>query len=138
MKFVWNEQYSVHIGMIDEQHKHYFEILNRIFDGLDSSRMDKMQLGSIVRELVDYAFYHFQTEEKFFRDFQYEGAVQHIEAHDLYRKTMKGHLQELEGQQAEVMKIFQELAQFATDWFTNHILVEDKKYSQCFIDHGLV
>ena len=138
MQFVWDEQYSVHVHVIDEQHKHYFEIANRIFAKLDTGQVDKTELALMVKELVDYAFYHFQVEEKFFKDFNYPEAAAHLELHDSYRKTMKVFMAKMEDPNVEVGQVFQELAEFATDWFANHILVEDKKYTQCFTEHGLV
>ena len=56
MKFVWSDQYSVHVGLIDDQHKKYFDIVNKISDQLDSASADRETLEDIVKEMVEYAF----------------------------------------------------------------------------------
>ncbi len=137
MKFVWEEFYSVNVKLIDEQHQHYFEIINKISDHLDSDHLDRVMLGGILKELVDYAFYHLQTEEKYFQEFKYEGAAHHIEMHNVYREMMNKYMAQAQDPAVDVEKLFSEVSQFAIDWFASHILVEDKKYSHCFNDHGL-
>jgi hemerythrin len=138
MKLFWDEHYSVHVELIDEQHKKYFAIVNKIVDNLDSSAVDRQVIGEIVKELVDYAFYHFQVEEKYFTEFAYPEAESHIKGHDIYRNKMKGFLARMETvSDDEITALFGELSEFATEWFAEHILVEDQKYSQCFNEHGL-
>lgn len=137
MKFVWDRHYSVNVKMIDEQHQHYFGIVNRLYDMLDALQIDKTELAKILSELVDYAFYHLQTEEAFFKKFNYEGAAHHIEMHDFYRHTMQGYLKKMDEPELDLKNLFQEITTFAIDWFANHIMVEDKKYSHCFNEHGL-
>ncbi len=34
-KFVWTNEYSLGVGVIDDQHKHFFEIVNQIYDLLE-------------------------------------------------------------------------------------------------------
>ncbi len=137
MKFIWDEHYSVNVKMIDEQHQHYFSIVNRIVDSLEALQIDKAVLGAILKELIDYAFYHLQTEEAFFKKFDYEGASHHIEMHNLYRSTMKEYLKRMDVADVDLKELFGEVSTFAIDWFANHIMVEDKKYSHCFNEHGL-
>lgn len=124
--------------MIDEQHKKYFSIVNRIFDQLDSSSSDRQVLGDIVKELVDYAFYHFGTEEKYFNEFDYPGIKFHMKQHEIYRAKMKEFLAKMQDVKDEGISIlFGEIATFATEWFADHILVQDKKFTKCFNEHGL-
>ena len=35
-KFIWKDEYGVGIQLIDEQHKHFFEIVNKILDLADN------------------------------------------------------------------------------------------------------
>jgi hemerythrin-like metal-binding protein len=123
--------------MIDEQHQHYFDIINRISDHLDSGQMDRVILGGILKELVDYAFYHLLTEEKYFQEFKYEDTAHHVEMHNVYRNMMQEYLRRAQDASIDAESLFSEISQFAIDWFASHILVEDKKYSHCFNDHGL-
>ncbi|MFC1748799.1 bacteriohemerythrin [Pseudomonadota bacterium] len=138
MKFVWDDKYSVQVELIDEQHKKYFSIVNRIADHLDLAQADQQLLIEIVKEMVDYALYHFETEEKYFLEFSCENCDGHIAEHNKYRSKMKEFLSKTEViMDEDVAQLFEEISVFAIEWFTSHILVEDKKYTQCFNEHGL-
>lgn len=137
MKFEWNEKYSVHVHMLDEQHQHYFGILNSIVDKLDPPNFDKEEIRLLLTDLFDYASYHLDTEEKYFKEFNYENAEQHIELHNYYRKTVADFMTQIDDLEQDLPTFFSKVVEFASEWFANHILVEDQKYSHCFNEHGL-
>lgn len=138
MKFVWDDKYSVHVKLIDEQHKKYFSIVNKIADQLDAFDVNLQILRGIVKEMADYAYYHFQTEEKYFLEFDCENCKHHIAEHNKYRAKMQEFLGKMEEiTEVEANDLFQEISVFAIEWFAQHILVEDKKYTKCFNEHGL-
>lgn len=137
MKFQWNATYSVHVQMLDEQHQHYFDILNSIVDKLDPPNFEKEEIRLLLTELFDYAAYHLDTEEKFFEDFQYEGAAEHVAQHNYYRKTVADFMKSIDDLDRDLPLFFSKIVEFASEWFASHILVEDQKYSHCFNEHGL-
>ena len=75
-KFVWNLQYSVHSDEIDDQHKRFFEIINELYDLLDKKPIELEPFLILITHLGDYAFYHFATEEGYFKIFNYAQTIE--------------------------------------------------------------
>mgnify|MGYP003958826335 FL=1 len=60
--FPWSEQLETHVQTIDEQHRVLVKLLNQLASYL-TVETKKIQLETVFNELVDYAQYHFKTEE---------------------------------------------------------------------------
>jgi hemerythrin len=94
------------------------------------------ELEEVLEELVEYAEHHFKTEEKYFKEFDYVGAEEHIIEHGIFRNQI-----------AEFRKSFHEnfnrkeladdLVELLDDWLVRHVIEMDQKYVQCFREHGL-
>jgi hemerythrin len=137
-KIIWNDaQYGVGVKEIDEQHKHFFDITNSIFDLLDKSSASAGDLILKMTEFGDYAFYHFSTEEAYFRKFSYEDTRSHTEVHDIFRGKISGYINEARKPGADVRDLAYNTASFANNWLSGHIPVMDKKYILCFHKNGL-
>jgi len=59
----WSPRFEVGIEVIDGQHRHLLELINRLQEALDSSR-ELSELVESLRELVRYTEHHFATEER--------------------------------------------------------------------------
>ncbi|MCX6726594.1 MAG: bacteriohemerythrin [Candidatus Shapirobacteria bacterium] len=125
MKFIWDAKYSVGIKSIDHQHQKFFEICNEIDFLIHRGQTDQNSLNKIIRELFAYAEDHMTFEEKYFKEFNYPDAQTHIAAHDFFRQKVKQ------------LHDATEIADFARDWLSGHILAVDQKFSQFFIVHDL-
>ena len=139
-KFVWKDEYSVGIQLIDEQHKMFFQMANRIFDFLNekSEAMQKRKtLINLLNNLENYALYHLSTEEEYFNQFHYADAVPHIAAHDHYRGVMKKLFNDARQEGADVKSMAKAAAEYVGNWLSEHILVMDKGYTKVFRDHGI-
>ncbi len=137
-KFLWNENYSVGINSIDEQHKHFFEIANRIIEMSGKGDALKDNLLAALGELGDYAFYHFGTEEGYFDKFGYENAPLHIGSHNSFRNKVDEYLANVkEKTDADFKQLGLETAIFAGDWLQRHILLVDKQYTKFFQEKGV-
>ena len=77
-KFVWDESFSVEVADIDEQHKHFFSIVNGIYDLILSGDVQKENLLFHVTDLGNYAVYHLSTEESLFMQFNFEWKEAHL------------------------------------------------------------
>jgi len=137
MKFEWSEKYSVHVHELDNQHHHYFDILNKIVEKLDPPVFDKEEIRLLLSELFDYAAYHLDTEEKLFHELKYEDAPNHIAQHKYYRQTVADFMSHIDDPGQDLPLFFSKVVEFATEWFASHILVEDQKYTHFFNEHGL-
>ena len=138
-KFVWDDSYSVQIQEIDEQHQEFFGIINSIYDLLEKENITNANLIAAAAKLGDYAHYHLSTEEEYFQEFDYPEAAAHIKEHDMFRQKMMGYMDkaETDGPDLDVKGLVEEIATFAKDWLSGHIFTVDKKYIECFHQHGL-
>ncbi|MFA5083782.1 MAG: bacteriohemerythrin [Candidatus Paceibacterota bacterium] len=135
-KIIWTEEYSVGIQEIDEQHKHFFGIVNSVLD-LTGETPTKEEIFEVLEKLGDYAFYHFSTEERFFDKFHYPSAVGHIAAHNQYRETIKKYFDEIRSEGADVPELARKIALSSGNWLIGHILEVDRKYTIYFHEQGL-
>jgi hemerythrin len=133
----WNEQYSVGIEEIDNQHKGLVKLINKLitklFDAMSEGQANNI-LGEIINDMARYTQVHFATEEKYFARFRYAESDTHIKEHlKFIEEVIKFRTQFEAGNIVLSIEIFR----FLKNWLVNHILVYDKKYSQYFIANGL-
>jgi len=77
----WEDKYSVGVVEIDDQHKRMFATINELLDSINNGTTEE-HIGNIIESLVKYKIFHFETEEKYFKEFNYDGAEEHISRHD--------------------------------------------------------
>jgi hemerythrin-like metal-binding protein len=132
MHIEWNDISSVNVKEINEQHKKLVSIINRLFEIKESGKIE--ELNEIIKELMDYARYHFGTEEKYFDQFDYPEKDAHKKQHRLYIDKIG----ELEEQcQGDKKQALDALTKFLGDWWLMHINDSDIKYSDFFNQRGL-
>jgi len=132
-KLDWEEKYSVGVKIIDDQHKKMFDTINHLIDVL-AGVPTKESVDGIVNELVLYKQYHFQTEEKYFDEFGYDGAEEHKAKHREFNTRLSSLVTESNG---DSISMAFALVDFLEDWLLNHLMVIDQKYVPCFREHGL-
>ncbi|MEK9161417.1 MAG: hemerythrin domain-containing protein, partial [Patescibacteria group bacterium] len=76
-KFKWNSDYSVNVKEIDDQHKVILEFINSLNDKVFNGVAESF-IGKNLREMEEYVERHFVMEEKYFTQFNYAGAEDHI------------------------------------------------------------
>lgn len=125
--FTWNENYSVGFDEVDNQHKKFFilsdEVIKYIGDGECAEN-----ISSKIKELHNYALWHFNTEKIYMEKCRYEFVDEHLTDHAKI-------LNKINSIQKDVGKFDSdfgsELMVILKDWFINHILVIDKKLYDC-------
>ncbi len=132
MAIKWDEKYSVNVKEIDDQHKNFIEIMNKLYAAVNEMRT-KEDLKNILNELTEYADKHFTTEEKYFDEFHYELADEHKQKH----KELKEKIIEFQKKFGEKNEISLELSDFLENWLVDHLDNQDKKYTECFNKNGL-
>ncbi len=133
---LWNSSFSVGVQEIDEQHKKLVEILNELVYLVGKELKDEKQnIDVTVKKIIEYKTIHFATEEKYFKQFDFDGAEEHIQKHrEFSQKT--GELLADFGSTGEKIHLV-ELLDFMEIWFVDHMLNMDSKYKECFKQHGL-
>jgi len=126
MEIVWNENYSVKIKEIDEQHKKLINLFNNLHSSV-SCNEGKEKLKETLDGLIEYTRTHFHAEEKLMKDHGYPEYEQHKKIHDdLTNKVLK--LQS-DINNCYSISVLIDAMKFLTDWLIKHILATDMKYS---------
>lgn len=136
-KYIWTEKYGVGVKEIDKQHQHYFDMANEIIKLTGQDEVSAEELMSKVKELSDYARYHFSTEENIFRKYSYLDMKEHLEVHEAYWEKMDQFILEAKTAGENAKKVALEVAEFAGSWLINHIMEMDQKYIIFMHQNGL-
>jgi hemerythrin len=118
----WKEFYSVGHPNIDLQHREILDIINDLYGAMAFNK-ENMVLGDLLERLVAYTMNHFTLEEKIMEEHGFPRLAEHKRLHYLMaQKTrkMRGDFDSLSGKA---------LLNYLKDWWTNHILLEDKQYA---------
>jgi hemerythrin len=126
--FVWNEKMSVNSQELDQQHQKLINMLNELYQAF-LEKEHKERIGSIIEKMTEYAVYHFDMEEKYFRAFDYDKKVSHeMEHEDFRRKVEEFRLK----YKANSGALTFEVVNFLRSWLNNHIMETDKGYAVFF------
>lgn len=120
----WDNSYSVGIAAIDEQHRRWIGILNRLHDAMVAGKGRAFQ-EAILSEMVAYTRTHFLQEELMLKVKGYPKLAEHREKHAAFTKQV----QELEAKVlsgAPVLTI--DMMEILKRWLREHILSEDMQY----------
>jgi len=127
-------KYSVGVSLIDEQHKQFVWILDKLSTAISKSDT-KDVLAGILNDLDQYAVYHFNTEEKYFKEFNFSGAKEHIKEHGKFIDELASIKEKFV---KDELRLSLELVSFMSSWLVNHVAGMDRKYTECFNEHGLI
>jgi len=117
----WEDRFSLHDEMIDKHHRRLVELLNGFYDDFISGASAE-RLGAVLHELINYATYHFYTEEKAMEEKGYPGLQAHRLEHALFVEKVVGiQLDFHHGKQ----DLSVETITFLVEWITHHILEND-------------
>lgn len=131
--FPWKETYSVGVEEIDDQHKELTSLINSLIELLHEAPM-KESIQVIFERIVAFKTTHFAFEEKYFKEFQYEGTEEHIKAH----RAFDAKITDIQNtHKDDAIALAYALVDYLEDWFVDHLLVMDKEYMTCFHEHGL-
>jgi hemerythrin len=134
MAFIkWLDHYNINIKEIDRQHQHLLQLINKIYEAV-VAESEKSTLSRLLNELSDYSTYHFKTEEEMFSVHGYPGAEIHKQQHNYLSLQLLKLITDFEYDQ---LVISFDVLIFLNDWYVNHILVSDKKFSHFFNARGI-
>jgi len=129
----WTPSMSVGVVEIDNQHKEFIKIISDFYNAFEENKL-KTELENTLKKLIEYADFHFKTEEAYFDKFDYEFKDEHKKEHEKIRQKALLFLERFKEEGADIVIEFME---FITDWLVDHLEEQDQKYVKCFHDHGL-
>ena len=134
MKLItWNDNFSVNVEEIDNQHKDIIRIINELYVSIVEGKSENT-MDTIFKDLTEYATTHFKTEEEHFENFNYPESSFHKQQHeDIVKK-----IEEFKKRNEESRKFpDSEILHFLTVWFIHHVLFIDKRFTKFFKENGL-
>ena len=116
--FEWQDEYCTGIDILDTQHKRMFELGNSI------TSLKPEETRQLITELYRYALEHFSTEEDHMKKIAYPEMMRHRQQHEAIIEKLNQMTANFIPDERHTLK----LKVFFFNWFTTHILKEDKRY----------
>jgi hemerythrin len=129
-KFIWTDQLSVGIEVIDQQHRRIVEYINQLDDARSDGRA-REEIGYLINDLVDYTISHFGFEESLQEEANYPFFKSHKKVHELFAQRVADY-------QARFDKgedIAKGLNSLLVTWLFNHIKRDDTDYVESVKAH---
>ncbi|MDE6640910.1 MAG: response regulator [Acetatifactor sp.] len=93
----WNDRYKINVKLLDKEHQTLFTTMNKLLKIIESEEKSEWACREGVKYLKNHTMEHFEHEEKYMRDNQYEEYEIHKRLHDDFRnKTLPALEEELE------------------------------------------
>lgn len=135
---VWQESFATGVDEIDEQHQILVHTLNEANARLTDESSIEL-LDAITRDLLSYALYHFETEERLMEEHDYprergDDAELHMQQHRAFSAKVVAVREEIKAGRRIPRD---ELLAFLNNWLINHILNTDKRLGAYIVARGL-
>lgn len=121
--FAWSKNLELGIEIIDKQHKHLVDLINKV--AVSYSKHDNnFNIDFIFNELLDYADYHFKSEELVWSKINDSCVADHKHTHDSFVNKLNDLITHKDSDLA-----IEEILTFLIKWLAYHILDNDKRMS---------
>jgi hemerythrin len=131
--FAWVPEYSVGVKELDNQHQTMVGILNRLHEAMKVGKASDELLG-VITEMVNYTKFHFTSEEKILTAAGYPAFAKQKAEHEAFVKKV---LDFQSRYNTGKLTLSIEVISFLKEWWSGHILGEDKKYSAYLNSKGV-
>lgn len=112
--YTWDDKLLIGHSDVDAQHRHLFEILNRLYSALKEQRSDA-GTRTALDELTHYVSWHFAAEEEVMRACGFPQIEEHIAAHRAFAQQVEDLRERGSGIHAF------ELLNFIGYWIVKHV-----------------
>ncbi len=129
----WNEEYSVGISVLDEDHKRLLNLINQLQTAAHYHTSDEYEQEAFDA-LLDYTKGHFQREEELMEKHGFPG----LEAHRQQHQAMIAEVNQLvAAYQRDRDATIEGTIRYLQTWLLHHINGTDKEYSTFLNDKGV-
>ena len=122
-KIEWNDQLSVGVKDIDDQHRELIRIANNLAQAA-SLGQEQQILDKVLAELHEYTHFHFQSEEELMDKIQYPDRDEHIKEHVRLKEDVKNYEHLIHEDKDPTPE---SIIDFVKEWLFGHILTYDLK-----------
>ncbi|HIJ38422.1 MAG TPA: bacteriohemerythrin [Rhodospirillaceae bacterium] len=117
----WEDGLNVGIDVIDEHHRHLFDIVNDCHDVV-AERRGAQEVARLIKRLEQYTHVHFQAEERMMERLGYAGLERQIRQHQRFCSKLHGFRAALH---LNPLTAPYDLLKFVGAWLSAHIREED-------------
>ena len=128
MALLWTKNLEVGVGLIDQQHKKWFEKADQLFEAGKSGK-SKEYIVQMFDFLDDYTKTHFRDEEKYMLSINYPEYSTQKQLHEEFIKKLAELRKSYETDGINIIVIINS-NQLILDWLTKHISAADKKIGE--------
>ncbi|HJW27241.1 MAG TPA: bacteriohemerythrin [Rhodocyclaceae bacterium] len=123
--FVWDDLFITGLEAVDEQHRRLVELVNNLSASLiDGGGQDDAAVDAVIRELADYAVYHFAEEERLMMQAGVDR--RHVERHMAIHRQFVDQVSTMRNSRRTMAEPSRVLLEFLIAWLSFHILGEDQ------------
>lgn len=124
-KIQWSDRFSIDEGIIDDDHKALFGLINKFNENIPNYQMP-IQMVPIMTSLTKYTQTHFQREEKLQRMSAFPFSEDHKKEHEALINKFNGLTQKaLAANEDNVTDVAIEIGMFLEEWLTRHVIESD-------------
>ena len=131
----WNDNLSVGVDLIDSQHKSLIEKIAHLENAIRTGQ-GPAEIVRTLDFLIDYTDYHFGTEEKNMRAFDYPELPAHLERHAEFKRTLKNLGEDFE-EEGATQGLADSIETLLMNWFVKHIKDVDNKFGAFLRENDL-
>ena len=91
---VWQDDLNTGVEVIDRQHMRIVEMLNHLH--VTQKSMQRVAVGEVIDELIDYTLSHFAFEEELMEEAGYAFCAAHKRVHEVFIKRVSEYRMRLE------------------------------------------
>ena len=138
--FAFTDKYKTDIPLVDDEHRHLFEIIEQTNDLIHSNLLhDKYdEIMHLLDELRSYTETHFSDEEDLMEKISYPGLDAQKKAHAAFvDKLVHIDINELDEIDDHQQAYLFELINYLLNWLSNHILGSDKKIGEYIKENNI-
>ena len=133
MSFInWNDDEATLVSDVDEQHKEIIDLINDLHNLLPSD--DKETKSEKLYQLLTVLDNHFNTEEKYMKDYKFTNTFSHTQEHNKMRDKLIRYKNDFNSDKVDLNLEF--LVNVKT-WFHNHNLINDIKLGKFLNSVGI-
>lgn len=122
MAIEWTNDLNTGIDVIDSQHKRIVDYINKLGDAI--KQQDRLSVGRVLDELVDYTMSHFAFEENLQEEAGYQLAKPHKAVHGIFVKRVATYQQRHKAGE----DVAEQLLGMLGTWLVHHIKRDDMAY----------
>ena len=123
-EIIWDESFSVDNPKMDNQHQRIISMINKL-GRVDDLEVSSETVADTLTNMIEYSKEHFRIEEQMLVQSNYPDYARHRELHkDFLKKTVSF----CTATTLKVDEVPSKLLLYLSDWWKDHILVQDMKY----------